>query len=104
MSTLPLAVAILLGVTTGIGGGIPLDVVRGDKPIIFGRLAVGSAGDAYRHLPVRRPGVCIARSSAGWIGGVTLVVLRMKRGAKWHWSDPTVHQVSLPDQRSSLAA
>lgn len=100
----PWPVAILLGVTTGIGGGILLDVVRGDKPIIFG-------GDSQWAAPATLIGtsLCVGLAyvlpgpAAGWIGGVTLVVLRMC-GAKWHWSDPTVHQVSLPDQRSSPAA
>lgn len=92
----PWPVAIMLGVTSGIGGGVLLDVVRGRRPIIFGR-------DSQWAAPAALIGttLCVGLAYvvsgpvAAWVGGLTVVVLRML-GAKWRWVDPTIHTVSLP--------
>lgn len=51
----PWPVAIMLGVVAGTGGGILLDLVQGEPPIIFGRDSECCARRSHWHHPVRRP-------------------------------------------------
>lgn len=94
----PWPVAIMLGVVTGTGGGILLDLVQGEPPIIFGRDSEWAAPAAligttlYVALALFLPG-----PAAAWIGGIAVVVLRMA-GAVWKWPDPTVLVVTLPSR------
>lgn len=93
----PVGIPVLLGMMTGVFGGILRDIMAGDVPLIFRR-------DLYATCAMAGAGIyeLLWRMNwdpqwAGWIA--MTVALAMRLGAvRWHWGLPAIPLRNLGDQ------
>jgi len=90
--------SVLLGMLTGVGGGIMRDILTDTTPYIFKKhvYALASIGGALVYYVLR---VCVEGTLVASAVGMLLVVVVRILAAKYHWSLPKVQWEEEPSEK-----
>ena len=82
--------SILLGLLTGVGGGVFRDILTDATPYIFKKhvYALASIGGAALYYGLR---LCVEGTLIASIAAMLLIILVRMLAAKYRWSLPKVH-------------